>query len=81
MDKNGYDTSRRIVTKEPYRGYHIIKTTSKKHHWSDISRKFLDSIEKTIVEFTLQMLTIRDHHKKPLVCSIPRKTVRKPLTR
>ena len=52
MDKNGYDTSRKIVTKEPYRGYHIVKTTSKKHHWSDISRKFLDSIEKTIVEFT-----------------------------
>ena len=41
MDKNGYDTSRKIVTKEPYRGYHIIKTTSKKHHWSDISKKFL----------------------------------------
>ncbi len=52
MDKYGYDTSRKIVTKEPYRGYHIIKTTYKKHHWSDISKKFLDSIEKTFVEFT-----------------------------
>lgn len=52
MDKNGYDTSRKIVTKEPYRGYHIIKTTYKKHHWSDISKTFLDSIEKTFVEFT-----------------------------
>ena len=52
MDMNGYDTSRKIVTKEPYRGYHIIKTTYKKHHWSDISKKFLDSIEKTFVEFT-----------------------------
>ena len=52
MDKNGYDTYRTIVTKEPYRGYHIIKTTSKRHHWSAISLKFLDSIEKTIVEFT-----------------------------
>ena len=52
MDRNGYDTSRKIVTKEPYRGYHIIKTTYKKHHWSDISKKFLDSIEKTFVEFT-----------------------------
>ena len=29
MDKNGYDTSRKIVTKEPYRGYHIIKTKLK----------------------------------------------------
>ena len=37
MDRNGYDTSRKIVTKEPYRGYHIVKTTTKKHHWSDIS--------------------------------------------
>ena len=52
MDRNGYDTSRKIVTKEPYRGYHIIKTTYKKHHWSDISKKFLDSIENTFVEFT-----------------------------
>lgn len=52
MDRNGYDTSRKIVTKEPYRGYHIIKTTYKKHHWSDISKTFLDSIEKTFVEFT-----------------------------
>lgn len=52
MDRNGYDTSRKIVTKEPYRGYHIIKTTTKKHHWSDISLKFLDSIKETIVEFT-----------------------------
>lgn len=52
MDKNGYDTSRKIVTKEPYRGYHIIKTTYKKHHWSDISKQFLDSIENTFVEFT-----------------------------
>ena len=51
MDRNGYDTSRKIVTKEPYRGYHIIKITSKKHHWSDISKRFLDSIEETIVEF------------------------------
>ena len=51
MDRYGYDTSRKIVTKEPYRGYHIIKITSKKHHWSDISKRFLDSIEKTIVEF------------------------------
>ena len=52
MDRNGYDTSRKIVTKEPYRGYHIIKTTYKKHHWSDISKTFLDSIENTFVEFT-----------------------------
>lgn len=52
MDRNGYDTSRKIVTKEPYRGYHIIKTTYKKHHWSDILKKFLDSIENTFVEFT-----------------------------
>ena len=52
MDKNGYDTSRKIVTKEPYRGYHIIKTTYRKHHWSDISNQFLDSIENTFVEFT-----------------------------
>ena len=52
MDKYGYDTSREIVTEKPYRGYHIIKITSKKHYWSDISKKFLDSIEKTFVEFT-----------------------------
>ena len=52
MDRNGYDTSRKIVTKEPYRGYHIIKTTYRKHHWSDISKTFLDSIENTFVEFT-----------------------------
>ena len=30
MDKYGYDTSRKIVTEEPYRGYHIIRITSKK---------------------------------------------------
>ena len=51
MDKYGYDTSREIVTEKPYRGYHIIKITSKKHYWSDISKKFLDSIENTFVEF------------------------------
>ena len=52
MDKYGYDTSREIVTEKPYRGYHIIKITSKKHYWSDISKKLLDSIERTFVEFT-----------------------------
>ena len=51
MDKYGYDTSREIVTEKPYRGYHIIKIISKKHYWSDISKKFLDSIENTFVEF------------------------------
>ena len=52
MDKYGYDTSREIVTEKPYRGYHIIKITSKKHYWSDISNRYLDAIDKTKVEFT-----------------------------
>lgn len=51
MDKYGYDTSREIVTEKPYRGYHIIKITSKKHYWSDISHRYLDAIDKTKVEF------------------------------
>ena len=51
MDKYGYDTSRTIVTEKPYRGYHIIKITSKKHYWSDISNRYLDVIDKTKVEF------------------------------
>ena len=51
MDKYGYDTSREIVTEKPYRGYHIIKITSKKHYWSDISMRYLDAIDKTKVEF------------------------------
>ena len=51
MDKYGYDTSREIVTEKPYRGYHIIKITSKKHYWSDISNRYLDVIDKTKVEF------------------------------
>ena len=51
MDKYGYDTSRKIVTEEPYRGYHIIRITSKKHYWSDISHRYLDAIDKTKVEF------------------------------
>lgn len=53
MDRNGYDTSRRIVNKdsEPYRGYYIVKITSKKHHWSNISHKFLDSIQETLVSY------------------------------
>lgn len=53
MDRNGYDTSRRLANKgnEPYRGYYIVKITSKKHHWSNISRKFLDSIESTTIEY------------------------------
>ena len=51
MDKYGYDTSREIVTEKPYRGYHIIKITSKKHYWSDISNRYLDAIDKTKVEF------------------------------
>ena len=51
MDKYGYDTSRKIVTEEPYRGYHIIRITSKKHYWSDISNRYLDAIDKTKVEF------------------------------
>ena len=56
MDKNGYDTSRKIVTKEPYRGYHIIKTTYKKHHWSDISKKFLDSsFNRTFMELKFDL--------------------------
>lgn len=51
MDKYGYDTSRTIVTEKPYRGYHIIRITSKKHYWSDISQRYLDVIDKTKVEF------------------------------
>lgn len=51
MDKYGYDTSRKIVTEEPYRGYHIIRITSKKHYWSDISHRYLDVIDKTKVKF------------------------------
>lgn len=51
MDKYGYDTSREIVTEKPYRGYHIIKITSKKHYWSDISMRYLDAIDKIKVEF------------------------------
>ena len=51
MDKHGYDTSREIVTEKPYRGYHIIKITSKKHYWSDISMRYLDAIDKTKVKF------------------------------
>ena len=51
MDKYGYDTSREIVTEKPYRGYHIIRITSKKHYWSDISHRYLDAIDNTKVEF------------------------------